>query len=224
MRDSKLLIVSATRRSPAGFVEDTLLGQSLRRLAFDERIEVRPSFDNRSGLPAVYNRQIREENREKVLLFVHDDVRFDDCFVCDRLNDALCVFDLVGVAGSTRRKPGQPAWVWGDASERRYMSGSVAHGTRPDAAVNYFGTPGLRCVLLDGLFIAARCETLLDRGVRFDERFMFHFYDMDLCRSAEAAGLQAGTWPIAVTHGSYGEFGSPAWDAGRDAYLGKWGD
>jgi len=224
MPDSKLLIVSATRRSPAGFVEDTLLGRSLRRLSFDERLEARPAFNNRAGLPAVYNRQIREENRDRILLFVHDDVRLDDCFVCDRLNEALGTFDLVGVAGSTRRKPGQPAWAWGDESERQYMSGGVAHGPQPGAAVSYFGAPGQRCVLLDGLFIAARCGTLLDRGVRFDERFMFHFYDMDLCRSAEAASLRTGTWPIAVTHGSYGEFGSPAWDAGRDAYLGKWGE
>ena len=78
--------------------------------------------------------------------------------------------------------------------------------------------------MLDGVFLAVRCGTLLDRGVRFDERFAFDFYDIDFCRSAEAAGLRMGTWPIAITHTSVGKFGSPVWRAGLQAYREKWGD
>jgi len=103
------------------------------------------------------------------------------------------------------------------------LSGVVAHGSQPGGELYFYGMPpGLACRLLDGAFLAVRCHTLLDSGIRFDERFTFHFYDMDFCRSAETAKLRIGTWPIAVTHDSEGKFGSPAWQAGYEAYLAKW--
>src|SRR5476649_1717356 len=78
MQQQKLLIVAATRVAPSPFMESAPLGRSLRRLSFDRRLEARPAFNNREGLPAVYNRQISEENREKILLFVHDDIWLDE--------------------------------------------------------------------------------------------------------------------------------------------------
>jgi GT2 family glycosyltransferase len=60
--------------------------------------------------------------------------------------------------------------------------------------------------------------------VKFDERFDFHFYDMDFCRGAEKAGLRIGTWPIAVTHASGALFGTPAWRSALQVYLDKWGE
>lgn len=225
----KVLIVSASRAAPAAFESSTLLGRSLRRLSYDNRLEARVAVDNRAGLPAIYNRQICEENLEKILLFVHDDVWLDDCFIYERLLDALDVFDVVGVAGNIRRLPGQPAWAftteqpftWDDS---KYLSGTVAHGDQPGGELNFYGMPGQSCRLLDGVFLAARCRTLLRAGVRFDERFMFDFYDVDFCRSAEAAKLTIGTWPIAITHNSVGKFGAPEWHAGLRAYRAKWGE
>ena len=61
-------------------------------------------------------------------------------------------------------------------------------------------------------------------GVRFDSNFGFHFYGLDFCRSAVAAGLRIGTWPIAITHASRGEsVQSPAWAESLQRYLHKWG-
>jgi GT2 family glycosyltransferase len=100
----------------------------------------------------------------------------------------------------------------------------VADGDQPWGKPSRYGQPGLQCRTLDGVFLAARCATLLERGVRFDERFMFDFYDLDFCRSAEAAGLSMGTWPIAITHTSLGQFGSPTWHAGLKLYRDKWSD
>jgi GT2 family glycosyltransferase len=79
-------------------------------------------------------------------------------------------------------------------------------------------------VLLDGLMLAARKRTLLDKGVLFDRRLAFHYYDLDFCRSATRAGLRLGTWPISVTHRSVGAVGSPAWIEAGNVYFGKWGD
>lgn len=229
MLKQKLLIVAATRVGPNPFMESMPLGRSMRRISFDRRIEARPAFNNRDGLPAVYNRQISEENRDKMLLFVHDDVWLDDCFVFDRVSEALAVFDIVGLAGSTRRLPRQPAWGFSTETpftpeERRYLSGIVSDGEQPLGKPSRYGPPGLQCASLDGVFLAARCATLLDSGVRFDERFRFDFYDLDFCRSAEAAGLRMGTWPIAITHTSLGKFGSPAWHSALKLYREKWAD
>lgn len=33
-----------------------------------------------------------------------------------------------------------------------------------------------------------------------------------------------GTWSISVVHESGGNFASPAWRAGYERYLAKWGD
>ncbi len=229
MNAEKLLVVAATRLAPNPFMEAAPLGRSLRRISHDRRLEIRPAFSNRDGLPAVYNRQISEENRDKILLFVHDDVWLDDWFVYERLQDALKVFEVVGLAGSIRRRPRQPAWAFTTETpitreEPRYLSGVIAHGEqRGDAPLSY-GRAGQPCALLDGVFIAVSCRSLLDSGVRFDERFTFDFYDMDFCRSAQVANLRMGTWPIAATHSSDGKFGSTAWRAALEVYRRKWGD
>jgi hypothetical protein len=60
--------------------------------------------------------------------------------------------------------------------------------------------------------------------VRFDERFTFHFYDMDFCREVERKGLRMGTWPISVVHESGGAFGSQGWQDGYAKYLAKYPD
>jgi hypothetical protein len=225
----KLLLICATRVAQAEFESATLLGRTLRRLSTDGRLEVRVAADNREGLPSVYNRQICDENRAKTLLFIHDDVWLDDCFVYERLAEALDRFDIVGIAGNVRREPMQPAWnfvteqpfTW-DAPAN--LSGVVAHGRGPGGDICRYGPAGQACRLLDGVFLAARCKVLLQAGLRFDERFTFDFYDLDFCRSAEAAGLRMGTWPIAVTHDSSGKFGSTDWQAALGAYRKKWGD
>ena len=77
---------------------------------------------------------------------------------------------------------------------------------------------------MDGLFLAADSEVLNRAGVRFDEQFAFHFYDMDFCRQVEQKGLRMGTWPIAVVHESGGNFSSPGWREGYARYLQKYPD
>jgi GT2 family glycosyltransferase len=89
--------------------------------------------------------------------------------------------------------------------------------------VFYFGPSGMACELLDGVFLAARKSTLLSKELRFDQRFRFHFYDLDFCRSARQKGLALGTAAIALTHQSYGGFTSAGWHQGLAQYLQKWG-
>lgn len=220
-------IVSATRLEEREFWEQSALGRSLRRLQGDRRIVPRVSFANRRGLPSIYNERIEAADAGEILVFMHDDVWIDDHFFAHRVLEGLAQFDLVGVAGNTRRLPGQPGWCFADDKfqwdERGKLSGGVAHGQNPFGPVSFFGPVPAACELVDGLFIAAGRQALLRREVRFDPRFDFHFYDLDFCRTAREQGLRLGTWPIALTHQSTGALGSEAWQQKYRAYLDKWG-
>jgi len=220
-------IVSATRMKQDDFWRESALGQSLLRLASDDRIAAAHiAYENRRGLPEVYNERLAADGGNDVLVFVHDDVWLDDFFFADRVLEGLRDYDIIGVAGNRRRLPGQCAWPFADTrftwDARENLSGAVAHGKGPFGQVSRFGPAPADCELLDGVLLAARKSALRGAGAQFDPRFDFHFYDLDLCRTARAAGLRLGTWPICMTHQSDGAFGTPGWQAGYAAYLRKW--
>jgi GT2 family glycosyltransferase len=220
-------IVSATRLAANEFWRSTALGVSLQRLAFDPRLSLKVALSNRAGLADVYNLRISPQNQSEVLVFVHDDVWIDDYFLADRVLAGLETFDVIGVAGNRRRVPHQRAWHYVSATgdwDRESLSGAIAHGKTPFGRVSSFGPVPAECELLDGVFLAVRLQTLLDRSLRFDPAFSFHFYDLDFCRSARQAGLRLGTWPVCLTHQSGGSFESSAWLTAYDQYLRKWGD
>jgi hypothetical protein len=219
-----VLLITATRFSRAEF-DQCPLGQSLRRLAFDGRVQLALIEGNQRGLPEVYNHFIDESCREEELVFLHDDLWLDDLFFCERIRSGLGVYDVVGLAGNTRLLPDTPAWFVRNEEmefDQGHLSGIVSHGSQPLGAPSVYGPTPASVELLDGVLLAARAATLLDARVRFDERFDFHFYDPDFSRQANAARLKVGTWPIAVTHASSGAFGSDAWKHGLELYREKW--
>ena len=221
--------VSATRSTPEEFKTSAALGKSISRLSYNPTIGFRVTTENTTGLPTLYNRAIDADNEHDILVFLHDDVFLDDYFIGQRIIEGLKSFDVIGLAGNRRRVPGQYSWVSVDQKgfefDKQYISGLVAHAA-PGGRINIsrYGPTPAPCELLDGVFLAARKSKLRAANVRFDERFDFHFYDLDFCRSARAAGLRLGTWPIAVTHVSAGLFGSPSWRAAKKVYFDKWGD
>jgi GT2 family glycosyltransferase len=219
-------IVSATRLSEDDFQKKSALGISLQRLSQDPRLVARVTFENRRGLPDVFNTRILAQEDHDILIFVHDDVWIDDYFLVDRVIDGLKTYDVIGVAGNRRRVRDQPAWVVIDdkytLDNETNLSGCVAHGKYPFGAVSVFGATPADCELLDGVFLAARKSTLVSNEVLFDPRFDFHFYDMDFCRSAKEKGLRLGTWPICLTHQSGGGFGTSAWTEKYRMYREKW--
>ena len=224
---SKIRFVCASRLSHEDFHSRTALGRSLG-LFRSPHIELALYENNRQGLSAIYNHALeRSAIDPAVLIFIHDDVFLCDFFWPGHLLQALKAFDIVGVAGNVRRIPGQPAWCFIDQGlhwdSAEHLSGTVAQGNSfAPARLSHFGPTGRQVKLLDGLFLATRSETLVSRGIRFDETFDFHFYDMDLCRQAEERGLRMGTWGISVIHESGGAFGTPAWRDGCVKYFEKW--
>lgn len=223
-------LVCATRQSQDNFLRDTALGRSLAVQRHAQPPELLLFDNNTTGLPALYNAAIEQAAANPaILVFVHDDVSINDFFWTERIHEALGQFDVIGLAGNRRRSPKQPAWAFAtpqftwDTPE--FLSGSVGHGKGvASEGVSYFGPVGVECKLLDGLMLVADSARLIESGVRFDEQFDFHFYDMDFCRQAELKGLTMGTCPISVVHESSGAFNTPPWRAAYDRYLRKYGE
>ncbi|MBB5446083.1 MULTISPECIES: glycosyltransferase family 2 protein [unclassified Paraburkholderia] len=228
----RVRLVCATRGDQQQFMAETALGRSLRLYSSamrEDDVQIRLTINNTQGLPAIYNAAIEAAATDPaILVFIHDDVWLADFFWQERIHTALDRFDVVGIAGNTRRVPGQPAWHSTTLSfepDAEHLSGSVGRGRgMPCDEVDLFGPPEQECKLLDGLMLIADSETLLARGVRFDERFAFDFYDLDFCRQAELAGLRMGTWALSVIHEGGRRYGTEAWLEGYIRYLQKFGE
>jgi hypothetical protein len=226
MANRRIEIVSATRFSEAEFWKSSALGQSLKRLEKDPRITASIAFENRRGLPEVYNERILAATSAEILVFVHDDVWIDDYCLADRLAEALDRFDIVGVAGNRRLTLEHVGWPYANDAlvpdSEHNLSGRIAHGPDACGQVSWFGEAPAPCELLDGVFLAAYKATLIKHEVFFDPKFDFHFYDTDFCRSGRAKGLSIGSWLICLTHQSHGRFGAADWRARLADYHAKW--
>jgi GT2 family glycosyltransferase len=221
-----LRIIAATRYDQPAFQRDTLLGRSLSQLISRPGVCAEVACRNTSGLPDIFNAALARAQDADVIIFTHDDVWFEDWFLPERLTEALARFAVVGVAGNRRRAPRQPSWIFLDTAltsdAQDNLSGAVGHRRGSQQGIRYYGESPCQVRLLDGIFLATKVERLRQAGVRFDPRFRFHFYDLDFSRACEQAGLELGTWPIAITHGSNGDFCSPEWHQAYAEYLSKW--
>ncbi len=230
----KIRFVCATRLSKEIFFAKAALGRSLplyRTYPQDQAIELRLFPDNRAGLSGLYNVAIEESRSDPaVLVFIHDDVYLSDYFWADHLHKALQTYDVVGLVGNRRRLPGQASWMYLDerftSDSYDNFSGVLGHGEPfPNLRqLSVYGPPGVEVKLLDGVFMATRSATLLERDLRFDPRFRFHFYDLDFCRQAELRQLKMGTCAMSLVHASAGELGSNGWRLAYKEYLAKYGE
>lgn len=225
----KIRFVVATRERKKDFPTGTATGRSLALYDYPS-VEVLLFAHNTLGLPLLYNKAIEAAKHDPaILVFIHDDVHICGFDWPLEIKTALDRFQLIGVAGNKRRAPFQPSWAFVDTNLRwdakENLSGIVGHGKGfPPANLSKFGPSRQEVKLLDGLLLACHSQTMIDCGLRFDERFDFHFYDLDLCRQAEALNLRMGTWPLSVIHQSAGNFGSDDWIASCLKYFEKWGD
>lgn len=218
----------ATRQSTEQFWDNIATGVSLT-LFPSPQLEVALYPENSKGLSEIYNKEIEQSKHDPCLLiFAHDDLHILDFFWMQQIFNGLSHFGIVGVAGNKRRIPFQPAWAFIDGNftwdDSANLSGIVGHGNSfPPSNISNFGPPFQEVKLLDGLILAAFSETLIKNHIRFDEKFKFHFYDMDFCRQAEIRGITMGTIPLSLIHQSGGNFGSEDWKSSYHKYLQKWG-
>lgn len=224
----KIYIVSATRVPNAeAFYTSTRLGVCLDRHSSSFDITEREIiYGNKAGLSEVYNRTLErvseiEDVDDWLIAFAHDDLSIDDVAFHDKLEKAAERFDVIGLAGADFEDKQIPsAWHLGD---KRGWSGAVAHTRDNLTWMSSFGVMPRPVSVIDGLFIAIKLKSVVDSGLRFDERFTFHHYDLDFCLSARAFGLKVGVIPLWVTHASLGDgINTDAWRRSADIFIEKW--
>jgi hypothetical protein len=227
-KHAPICFVAATRLTEPIFWAESPLGIGLKPLLDDPTISAKIKFSNTDGLPSIYNHTLKTTRGAGILVFLHDDIWLEDVNFIEKIRASLQRFDIVGVAGNTRISKYQPAWLFRTVENNKFvwdyghLSGSVRHGTPGHSEPSVYGPTPANCELLDGVFLAAKRNILVRSNVLFDERFKFHFYDMDFCRTARRTGLSLGTWPMDIIHISAGAFGAPSWLEGHLIYMRKW--
>lgn len=227
----EILIVSATKHPPVHLLKECtmieLFEETLPRLP---KVKLKIIYHNTDSLPSVYNQFINKDNKNKIVVFCHDDALIEDLFLVEKLNDAMKDFDIIGLAGI---KPNitlkEPAlWHLMGDGDRNKLSGAVAHffpNENTKRFMTHFGATPERTILLDGVLLAINVEKILESGLKFDESnpSRFHFYDLDFCLTANKLGHKYGTYPIWITHKSHGltEF-SEEFLKGQAWFLQKW--
>ena len=77
----EIVLVCATRLSREKFKRSSPLSASIKQLrASAKKVTARIAYQNRQGLGTIYNRYLRALYADKILVFVHDDVRIEDLF------------------------------------------------------------------------------------------------------------------------------------------------
>jgi hypothetical protein len=204
------IIVTATPEDLTEFNKNSQLALSLDKLNIRKNSIVKSQ--NTQGLPSVYNSFITEENRQKYIIFIHDDVLIEDLFFEEKLQLAFEKYDIVGLAGSKKCDLNAPMSAWHLMSDRNDWVGEVSHSKDKKCWTTVFGNTDSRALILDGLFIGVDVSKLLDTNTRFDENFSFHHYDISFCLRANSNKLKMGVYPIKVTHFGMGDsMNSPEW-------------
>lgn len=225
--EKSICFVSATRRPEDEFWRESALGISLANVIKLPGVSAKITFVNSRGLPAIYNECINEAMAD-ILVFLHDDVWFYDDALIEKIRSAHEAFDIVGVAGNKRRVPNQPSWMFRAYTngelimDRHFLSGAVGNGDPDQFTIENYGSSPAECELLDGVFISTLAKKLKRNKVTFDDRFDFHCYDIDFCRTARLQKMTLGTWPIQLIHQSPGAFGPEEWKGNLAKYLSKW--
>lgn len=196
--------IIATPKSADEFREKSQMALFIDKMITIQKIQYTVIFENKEGLPKVYNKFINEKYKDQKLIFVHDDVIIDDLFWEEKLDIAFEKLDIVGLAGSKKCDLTRPP-AWHLMSDKQDHVGEVAHSHNKISWTTCFGPTNSRALLLDGLFLAVNTKKLLESKTFFDERFSFHHYDITFCLKANQNKLKMGVAPIKVTHFGLGD-------------------
>jgi GT2 family glycosyltransferase len=177
-------------------------------------------IDDAASLCEGYTRGLKR-TRGDFLVFSHDDVEFVTHDVAKRLAQSLAVFDMVGIAGTTRLIGG----AWNDAGDPHCYALVIYPQADGMYSVRFCGA-GPLCVAgvqaLDGCFIACRREVAERVGFDASTFDGFHLYDLDFTFGAYLAGYRLAVCrDLALIHQSLGR-PDETWQVYRDRFEAKY--
>jgi hypothetical protein len=208
-----LLIVSCTRSADhEAFVKRPIYNsvKRLKQIHGDNiQFKVFRKSASKEGLSHCYNQVLHDpSNLDKIALFVHDDVVIDDMFLYEKLVNSP--YSITGLAGATSFNKKNDNLAWHLCAPKEHHVGEVAHAhidwrNNTTYWTSVFGKTTSRALVVDGLFICCNIKDVASKGLSFDERFKFHFYDLSFCLRANALQVKCGVLPIKVTHYGLGD-------------------
>lgn len=209
-------------------LKDLPILRSLERMRHDGyEVKVWVEFENKEGLPTVYNKALTNIEKSDYLVFTHDDITLNDAFFFDTIISSK--FDVIGaVGGKAWGIPGgfdlaHRPLIWTVATCGKGASGFMLHDLKDGRNLpSSYGYAPQETMTLDGSIIIFTRKAV-EKGLRWDEGFSFHWYDMDICAQAHKLGLRVGTAPILLTHGSVGaSVAQPEFMEGQGRFVRKW--
>ena len=220
----QVLLVTATKTKTLEEFQQRPLAKSLQvlsdiRYPDDTLFDFEIVKDNTAGLPEVYNRYLTEENRDKIVLFCHDDVFIEDLYLVEKLNDSP--FDVTVLAGAQEFNKQSPKLAWHLAARRETLRGEVAHTKDGKVFTTVFGPVPDRVVTSDGVFIAVNVERVLETNTKFVEvpELSFHFYDIAFSLECYKNKLTTGVLPIRIIHHGLGDsMLTPQWETANNKF------
>ena len=177
----------------------------------------------------VYNNHLNGDTDADYIIFCHDDVSIEDSMLSDKIDRAIgddSEYAICGVAGSSKFYI-QNKNLWHTLGDSNNRSGAVAHYTGKDDTqifMTNFGITPVRCIVLDGLFLAINVKKIRQVGLTFDEECpaKYNFYDLNFCIQAHKLGLKMTTYPIWLVHKSHGYYNNDDWVKGNEYFKNKW--
>lgn len=211
--------IVATSKLEENFKSNSPISLFFDKFNFLNSINYTVVYNNKEGLPKVYNNFLNKQFKDKKIIFVHDDVMIEDLFWEEKLAIAFEKYDIIGLAGSKKCNLNSQVMAWHMMCEREDMLGEVAHSKDKKSWTTIFGPTDSRALILDGLFIAVDVNKLLETNTRFDENFSFHHYDISFCIRANQNKLKMGICPLKVIHYGLGDsMNSDAWKKSSDIF------
>ena len=198
-------IISATRENEKKFKNSFLYKSIFHLKKIYPNLEYEITFNNKQGLPKIYNSYLRNNIDKKILVFVHDDVLIEDLFFEEKIINSP--YDVSGLAGCKKVNLTNPP-AWHLMSKKEDYLGQVSHASEINKTrwTNIYGPTQSRALILDGLLlIINNPEKLIQNNVFFDEDFNFHHYDLSFCLNCNKSFIKLGVIPLNVVHYGLGD-------------------
>lgn len=219
----KIQLVTVTRKSGTDLLLNKPLGMFLEKTGWEKNINI--IENNKEGLSKCYNKFLTEEYRDKYVIFVHDDVLIDDLFFEEKVLMAFEKYSIIGLAGSKTCDLSSQTPAWHLMSKREDFLGEVAHSKDGNIWTTSFGPTDSRTLILDGLFLGIDVNKALETGLKFDEDFEFHHYDITMCLRANELKIKTGVFPLRVIHFGLGDsMNSDEWKKSSEVFKNKYGN
>lgn len=162
------------------------------------------------SLAELYNKELLRESKYDIVLFVHDDVIFNQKnwgkVILKLFHNTD--YGILGLAGTTDLVKDNEGTVQAWSAMKNRMVGRIRHEVNGKVINSFYSNRydhPIQVVCLDGVFMAVNKRRIREP---FDERFRgFHYYDIPFTLSNHLAGVKVGvTFEIDLTHKSGGSF------------------